>query len=126
MSIEEFGLETLDAGGSRAFAITDHQIAHIYLPNPSAELVHKVKACLESLDGVNKVLEGPERSTYGLDHERAGDLIAIAEEDAWFAYYFWEEDELAPEFSRCIDIHRKLTATIPLNYLLTPRFRFHP
>ena len=31
----------------------------------------------------------------------------MAEEDAWFAYYHWEDDDLAPEFARCIDIHRK-------------------
>lgn len=104
---DEFGLDTLDSGGSKAFALTDHQIAHIYLPESTPELRQKVRSCLESLDGVATVIEGEERKTYGLDHERAGDLIALAEEDAWFSYYFWEDDEKAPEFARCIDIHRK-------------------
>jgi predicted AlkP superfamily pyrophosphatase or phosphodiesterase len=104
---EEFGLDTLDSGGSKVFALTDHQIAHIYLPESTPELRQKVRSCLASLDGVATVIEGEERKTYGLDHERAGDLIALAEEDAWFSYYFWEDDEKAPEFARCIDIHRK-------------------
>jgi hypothetical protein len=39
--------------------------------------------------------------------DRAGDLIAVAEEDAWFTYYYWEDDSKAPDFARCVDIHRK-------------------
>ena len=66
-----------------------------------------MRACLESIDGVTAVLEGETKRMAGLDHPRAGDLIALAEEDAWFAYYHWEDDERAPEFARCIDIHRK-------------------
>ncbi|MDB4566768.1 alkaline phosphatase family protein, partial [Akkermansiaceae bacterium] len=27
--------------------------------------------------------------------------------DAWFTYYFWEDDAKAPDYARCIDIHRK-------------------
>lgn len=104
---EEFGKDTLDSGGSQAFALTDHQIAHIYLPHNNPSLRAKVKACLESLDGVANVLEGETREQAGLNHPRAGDLIALAKEDAWFSYYFWEKDERAPEYARCIDIHRK-------------------
>jgi hypothetical protein len=104
---DEFGLDTLDSGGSRAFALTDHQIAHIYLQEKSPDFSAKVKAAIESLDGVAMVLEGEARRQAGMDHPRAGDLVALAEEDAWFSYYFWEEDEKAPEFARCIDIHRK-------------------
>ncbi len=104
---DEFGLDTLDSGGSRAFALTDHQVAHIYLQEKSPDFSAKVKAAIESLDGVAMVLEGEARRQAGLDHPRAGDLVALAEEDAWFSYYFWEEDEKAPEFARCIDIHRK-------------------
>lgn len=104
---DEFGLDTLDSGGCRAFALTDHQVAHIYIQEKNPDFLAKVKAAIESLDGVAKVLEGDARKQAGLDHPRAGDLIALAEEDAWFSYYFWEEDEKAPEFARCIDIHRK-------------------
>ena len=104
---EEFGLDAIDCGSSRAFALTDHQIAHVYLPQADANLRGKVRACLESMDGVAAVLEGETKRKAGLDHPRAGDLVALAEEDAWFAYYHWEDDERAPEFARCIDIHRK-------------------
>ena len=104
---EEFGKETLDCGGSDVFALTDHQVAHIYINNQSPDFRKKVRACLESLDGVDEVLEGPARMKAGLNHERAGDLIALSKENAWFAYYHWIDDAMAPEFARCIDIHRK-------------------
>ena len=104
---EEFSLETLDSGGSKAFAITDHQIAHIYLNNSDSKFRSKVAEYLESMDGVSTVLEGEKRKQAGLEHSRSGDLIALAEENAWFSYYFWEDDKQAPEFARCIDIHRK-------------------
>ena len=102
---KEFGGETIDCGSSRAFALTDHQIAHVYLPHNHPTLRKKVRACLESLNGVAEVLEGEDRA--GLNHQRSGDLVALAKENAWFAYYHWEKDSLAPEFARCIDIHRK-------------------
>ena len=104
---DELGLEYLDCGGSRAFAITDHQIAHIYLRDDSPSFATEVRSSLENLDGVAKVLDKNSRKEAGLDHNRAGDLIAIAEEDAWFAYYHWEDDAKAPDFARCVDVHRK-------------------
>jgi hypothetical protein len=66
-----------------------------------------VRTTLEETEGVAKVLDGDTRAEAGLDHERAGDLIAISEEDSWFAYYHWEDDRLAPDFARCVDVHRK-------------------
>ncbi|MDG1139857.1 MAG: alkaline phosphatase family protein [Opitutales bacterium] len=104
---EEFGKETLDCGGSDAFALTDHQVAHIYIKNECPEIRKEIRASLEAMDGVSQVLEGRTRKEAGLDHDRAGDLIALSEEDAWFAYYHWDDDTKAPEFARCIDIHRK-------------------
>jgi len=120
---EEFGLETLDCGGSQAFALTDHQVAHIYLPQSTPSLRQKVRNCLESIDGVDRVVEGKDREQVGLNHERSGDLIAFAKEDAWFAYYFWEDDELAPEFARCIDIHRKYGYD-PTELFINPKISF--
>jgi predicted AlkP superfamily pyrophosphatase or phosphodiesterase len=104
---DELGLEYLDCGGSRAFALTDHQIAHVYLNDDSPSFANKVRSSLEELDGVAQVLDKETRKQAGLDHERAGDLIAIAKEGAWFAYYHWEEDDKAPDFARCVDVHRK-------------------
>ena len=102
---EEMGLELLDCGASKAFAIADHQIAHIYVNDPS--LLAEVRAAVEAVVGVARVLDATEQSAEGLDHARSGDLIAFSAEDTWFTYYYWEDDRKAPDFARCVDIHRK-------------------
>ena len=28
-------------------------------------------------------------------------------ESSWFTYYYWLDDAKAPDFARCVDIHRK-------------------
>ncbi len=104
---KELGLEYLDCGGSEAFALTDHQIAHIYLNRKDQDFHSRIRKEMEKLDGVSKILSGKERASYGLDHPRSGDLVLLAEEDAWFAYYHWLDDSLAPDFARCVDVHRK-------------------
>lgn len=102
---EELGLELMDCGASRVFAVADHQIAHVYLNDTS--LGNEVSQCLTGIDGVEQVLGGPSRAAVGLNHERAGDLIAVAAPDAWFTYYYWLDDQRAPDFARTVDIHRK-------------------
>jgi predicted AlkP superfamily pyrophosphatase or phosphodiesterase len=102
---EELGRELLDAGASRAFAVADHQIAHIYLNDPTIE--SGVRDVVAQQRGVAAVLGAAEKRTAGLDHPRAGDLVALARENAWFTYYYWLDDALAPDFARCVDIHRK-------------------
>ena len=102
---EELGRELLDYGASRAFAVADHQVAHIYLKHPSDE--KEVRLLLETVPGVEKVLGAKEKKEMQIDHPRAGDLIAVARENAWFTYYYWLEDAKAPDFGRCVDIHRK-------------------
>jgi predicted AlkP superfamily pyrophosphatase or phosphodiesterase len=102
---EEMGLELLDAGASDAFAVADHQIAHVYVKRP--ERIAEVKRSLESLPGVAKVLDEEGKRALGLDHSRSGELVALAEPDRWFTYYYWLDDARAPDFARCVDIHRK-------------------
>ncbi len=102
---EELGLELLDAGSSRAFAVADHQIAHIYVQD--AALLEAVKNAVASVPGVAEVLDARDLAARGLHHRRAGDLVAVAREDAWFTYYYWLDDALAPDFARTVDIHRK-------------------
>ena len=97
--------ETLEAFRSRALAVADHQVAHIYVRDPVD--VPAVRRLLEKVDGVADLLEGSARSAAGLSHERAGDLVALAAEDAWFAYPYWLDDRRAPDFARTVDIHRK-------------------
>jgi predicted AlkP superfamily pyrophosphatase or phosphodiesterase len=102
---DEFGLETLDAGASKVFAVADHQVAHIYLNDRSLEKsVHEV---LEKTPGVGEILGDAEKSVASIAHSRAGNLIAVAAENAWFTYYYWLDDARAPDFARTVDIHRK-------------------
>ncbi len=101
----EQGLELLDAGASKAFAAADHQIAHVYIKDKSEIPVWKKK--IESLKGVKMVIDKEEQKEYQINHTRSGDLVLVAEDYAWFVYYFWEDDALAPDYARMVDIHKK-------------------
>jgi predicted AlkP superfamily pyrophosphatase or phosphodiesterase len=102
---EEDGGELLDPMASRAFALSDHQIAHVYVSDPA--LLSKVRSLVEGLPGVERVYAGAERDAIGLDHARSGELIAIADARSWFTYYYWKDDGRAPDFARTVEIHRK-------------------
>ena len=97
--------ELLDAGASQAFAVSDHQICHIYVKDKA--LIPKVAALFEKEPGQRAVLHGEAIKKAGLDHERSGDVILMAEPDNWYTYYYWLDDRKAPDFARCVDIHRK-------------------
>jgi predicted AlkP superfamily pyrophosphatase or phosphodiesterase len=116
---DELGLEILDAGASKVFAVADHQVAHIYLNDRSLE--SQVRNILEKQVEVDlTVLGAPEKVAAGIDHPRAGDLIAIAPENAWFTYYYWLDDARAPDFARTVDIHRK-PGYDPVELFLDPK-----
>ena len=97
--------ENLETFASRAFAVCDHQLAHVYVRDPGD--AERVRDVLAGLPGVARILVGEERAELELDHVRAGELIALAEPDAWFAYPFWLDDRQAPDYARTVDIHRK-------------------
>jgi predicted AlkP superfamily pyrophosphatase or phosphodiesterase len=97
--------EGLDTFESRAFAVCDHQLAHVYVK--AEEDRPQVRDLLAGLPGVARVLAGEERGELGLRHERSGDLVALSQPDAWFAYPFWLDDRQAPDYARTVDIHRK-------------------
>ncbi|MFG6446220.1 alkaline phosphatase family protein [Microbacterium sp. P07] len=99
------GREQLDPWTSRAFAVADHQVAHVYVDDESD--IPRVAALLRGLPGVDEVLDRGAQAAYGLDHERSGELVVVAEPGAWFTYYFWLDDDRAPEYARGVDIHRK-------------------
>jgi predicted AlkP superfamily pyrophosphatase or phosphodiesterase len=101
----ERGLEKLDAGASDAFAVADHQVAHVYVRRP--EQVRAVAALLAGLPGVEQVLDDEGKRAAGLDHPRSGELVAVTAADHWFSYYYWLDDARAPEWARTVDIHRK-------------------
>jgi predicted AlkP superfamily pyrophosphatase or phosphodiesterase len=118
---EELGLELLDAGASRVFAVADHQVAHVHVNDNS--LAGEVTKLLEQTAGVQSVLDAEAQRERGIRHERAGDLIAVADENAWFTYYYWNDDARAPDFARTVDIHRK-PGYDPVELFLDPALRF--
>jgi predicted AlkP superfamily pyrophosphatase or phosphodiesterase len=97
--------EVLDTFQSRAFAVCDHQLAHIYVREPTDH--DAVRPALEAEPGIARIAERAERGELGLDHPRSGELIALSAPDAWFAYPYWLDDRQAPDFARTVDIHRK-------------------
>jgi len=97
--------EHLDPLASRAFAVCDHQVAHVYASDEASR--RKAEEVLGALPGVDRVLGGAGRTAAGLDHPRAGDLVLLAKPDRWFAYYHWLDDAAAPDYARTVDIHRK-------------------
>ncbi|WP_225335333.1 alkaline phosphatase family protein [Halomicrobium urmianum] len=97
--------EQLDVHQSEVFAVADHQVAHVYVRDP--DRVSTVKALLEDVDGVGEVWGDAEKAKNGLDHPRSGELVALAEPDSWFTYYFWFNDDRAPDYARSVAIHDK-------------------
>lgn len=117
----EQGREQLDAGASDAFAIADHQIAHVHVSR--SELLPEVMACLRTLPGVETVLDEAGKRAAGLDHPRSGELVAVAKADSWFTYYHFLDDARAPDFARTVEIHRK-PGYDPVELLIDPQIRF--
>ncbi|MFJ9667965.1 nucleotide pyrophosphatase/phosphodiesterase family protein [Streptomyces sp. NPDC101219] len=99
------GMEYLDPMASRAFAVADHQIAHVYVRRP--EDLDATRAALDGLPGIEQLLDDEGKKTHHLDHPRSGELVAVAEPEAWFTYYYWLDDDRAPDFARLVEIHRK-------------------
>ena len=112
---KELNLEMLDCGASKVFAVADHQVAHVYVNDKS--LIEQVRALLLETPGVDEVRDGSELG------DRAGDLIAVAKPESWFTYYYWMDDKKAPDFARCVDIHRKVGYD-PVELFLDPKLKF--
>lgn len=116
----ERGLELLDPGASKAFIVADHQIAHVYINDPS--VTDTVKALLKTVPGVELMLDRNDQAKYKIDHERAGDLVLMADEKSWFTYYFWQDDAVAPDYARVVDIHKK-PGYDPVEMFMTSKVR---
>ncbi|MCB9931967.1 MAG: alkaline phosphatase family protein [Planctomycetes bacterium] len=97
--------EMLDVHESRAFAVCDHQAAHVYVRE--AADVEAVRALVAALPGVGRAAVGAELAGLGIAHAKAGDVVLLSERGAWFAYPYWLDDANAPDFARSVDIHRK-------------------
>jgi predicted AlkP superfamily pyrophosphatase or phosphodiesterase len=115
---EEQGLELLDPGASGAFAVADHQVAHVYVKD--REQTTRYADICRATPGVEQVLDRAGQAKLGIDHERAGDLVLVASEGRWFCYNYWLDDAKAPDFARTVDIHRK-PGYDPVELFLDPR-----
>ena len=121
---DELGREVLDCGASRVFAVTDHQVAHVYVNGPAdATFLAEVRAVLKQVPGVEAVLDHAAQADRGIRHARSGDFLAVVAANAWFCYYYWEDDRRAPDFARTVDIHRK-PGYDPAELFLDPALRF--
>jgi predicted AlkP superfamily pyrophosphatase or phosphodiesterase len=96
--------EYLDFEYSKAFAMVDHQMAHLYIKKGYETETRKA---LENTDGVERILDSNGKKELAIDHERSGELIAISARDRWFSYYWWHDENRAPDFAGKVDIHRK-------------------
>lgn len=123
MTKEEMGKETFDAGASKAFAVADHQVAHVYVNDKSK--TEGLKTYLKSLDGIGHVLDKQEQEEWKISHPRSGDLLLIADNKSWFTYYYWLEDSKAPDYARTVDIHRK-PGYDPVELFIDPKISMLP
>jgi len=126
LAIEERdGREFLNVRDSKAFAVVDHQFAHLYVQDPTD--IDGVAGLFEGVSGIAEAHYGDGRAKYHIDHPRSGEVVLICEPGAWLAYYWWRDDAEAPPFARTVDIHAKpgydpvelffdpATKSIPLN-----------
>lgn len=122
---EAGGGEYIDFAASEAFAMVDHQIAHVYCNDQRS--VERATEAFAAVDGIHDILDRDAQVAVGINHPTGGDLVLVAEPDRWFTYYHWTDDAKAPPFARTVDIHNKpgydpvelffdpATKTIPLD-----------
>ncbi len=106
---------------SRAFAVCDHQLAHVYVRR--ADDIPRVRELMAALPGVDHVYAGDDRAEIELDHPRSGEIVVLSEPDAWFAYPFWLDGTQAPDYARTVDIHRK-PGYDPCELVFDPKLTF--
>ncbi len=113
------GREYLDLELSSAFAMVDHQIAHVYI-KPGYE--RETRAVLEQVDGIDFLLDGVGKKAQRIGHARSGDIVAVSARNRWFSYYWWTDPAREPDFASHVDIHRK-PGYDPLELCLEPGTR---
>ncbi len=98
------GMAYPDFYTSKAFAVVDHEVAHVYTQNDSIQETYDV---LAKLPGVGRVLDRAAQQEMGIAHKNSGELVIAAEQGKWFAYPWWEGKKNAPDYSTHVDIHNK-------------------
>lgn len=99
--------ELIDYAASQAWALVDHQFAHVFVRNADSAVIEQVANLFRGQPGFAEVLAGKERAKYGLDHARSGEVILVSSPNSWQAYYYWLDDAAAPKFATTVDIHQK-------------------
>ena len=117
----EDGSEVLDVFNSQAFAVVDHQVAHVVVLDPAIR--EEVRKVLLATPGVAQVLDAEAQAAAGIKHPRSGDFIVVSDDHSWFSYYWWEEGHGDPDYARTIDIHRK-PGYDPVELFIDPKIRF--
>lgn len=117
----DLGKEYLDFHTCRAFAVADHQVAHVYVHDP--DNIPAVRELMEKQPGIARVLDESEQAELGLNHERSGELVLLAQSDSWFTYYYWQDDERKPDYAHTVEIHKK-PGYDPCELFFDPRLRF--
>ena len=115
--------EYIDFEYSKAFAVADHQVAHIFVNKPEDKIY--VKEILKEVQGIERICDDKEKQYLKIDNSRSGDLIAISRRDKWFSYYWWKDDDKAPSFTKTVDIHRK-PGFDPLELFIDPQKKSIP
>jgi hypothetical protein len=98
--------ERLEFGTSRAFAVCDNQVAHVYVAR--SEDISAVRKVLEATSGVQAVLDREAQVGLGIAHPRSGELIATATARAFFSYPYWLDPARAPDFADCVAVFDKV------------------
>jgi predicted AlkP superfamily pyrophosphatase or phosphodiesterase len=117
----DLGLEYLEPYTSRAFAVADHQVAHVYIREPRD--IQVVKQVFAGVEGIECIIGPEEKRGAGLDHERSGEIVLVSKQDRWFTYYWWKEDAKAPDYARTVNIHAK-PGYDPCELFVDPSIRF--
>jgi predicted AlkP superfamily pyrophosphatase or phosphodiesterase len=113
--------EYLDPGTCKAFAVADHQIAHVYIKD--SEEIPTLKMLFEKVPGVEHVLDEAGKKAFGLNHRRSGELVLVAARDAWFTYYYWNDEQKAPDYAKTVNIHAK-PGYDPCELFIDPQLSF--
>ena len=99
------GMAYPDLFHSPAFAMVDHEVAHVYTRDEAT--ARRAREVLVAVGGVERVLDRSAQREFGLDHRRSGDLVLLAKKGTWFAYPWWTDKKEAPDFATHVDIHNK-------------------
>ena len=110
------GKEYLDFENSKAFAMVDHQISHVFTKKGIED---EVKNIFIKQDGISEVLDSISKKMWNIDHPKSGELILCSDNDSWFNYFWWNDSKYSPEFASNVDIHRK-PGYDPLELFLEP------